>query len=56
MKEFWNSEMTAASWDALQELNKEYEFTLIGGWAVYLYMRLQKSKDIDIVVDYPVLR
>ncbi len=56
MTEFWNSEITRASWEKLQELNKEFEFTLIGGWAVYLYTKLQKSKDIDVVVDYPVLR
>ncbi len=56
MKEFWNSEITNASWVKLQEISKEFEFTLIGGWAVYLYTKLQKSKDIDIVIDYTVLR
>ncbi len=56
MTEFWNSEVTDTSWKKLQELRKEFEFTLIGGWAVYLYTKLQKSKDIDVVVDYPVLR
>ncbi len=56
MREFWNSEITGASWTKLLELSKEFEFTLIGGWAVYLYTKLQKSKDINIVVDYPMLR
>ncbi len=48
--EFWNSLLTEESWKKLQELNKKYEFTLIGGWAVYLWTKQQKSKDIDIVV------
>ena len=56
MREFWNSEITSASYTKLRELNKAYDFVLIGGWAVYLYTKLQKSRDIDIVVDYPVLR
>ena len=54
--EFWNSDITNASWDKLLELNKEIDFLLIGGWAVYLYTKLQKSKDIDIIVDYGALR
>jgi hypothetical protein len=56
MREFWNSEITDASFRKLQELNGEFDFVLIGGWAVYLYTKLQKSRDIDIVVDYPALR
>lgn len=52
MTEFWNSDITEASWQGLQELRKEIDFVLIGGWATYLYTRLQKSKDIDIVIDY----
>ena len=48
--EFWNSLLTEESWKTLQELNKKYKFTLIGGWAVYLWTKQQKSKDIDIVV------
>ena len=56
MAEFWNSDVTNASWERLLLLNKEIKFMLIGGWAVYLYTKLQKSKDIDIVVDYETLR
>lgn len=56
MNEFWNSDITEASWQGLQELKREIDFVLIGGWAVYLYSRLQKSKDIDVIVDYPTLR
>ena len=55
MTEFWNELLTKASWEKLQELSKEFEFTLIGGWAVFLWTGKHKSKDIDIVVDYDVL-
>lgn len=43
-------------WYRLRELNKEIEMVVIGGWAVYLYTKLSKSKDIDIVIDYGTLR
>ncbi len=56
MKEFWTDEATDASWEKLQELSKETDFVLIGGWAVYLYTKLQKSKDIDMIVDFNTLR
>ena len=54
--EFWNSQLTEKSWKLLQELKKKYEFVLIGGWAVYLWTKQQKSKDIDIVVDITELQ
>jgi len=47
--EFWNSLLTEKSWKILQDLRKEYNFILIGGWAVYLLTKQKKSKDIDIV-------
>ncbi len=50
--EFWNENLTLASWEKLQELSKKYKFVLIGGWAIYLWAGMQKSKDIDLVVDY----
>jgi hypothetical protein len=56
MTEFWNSDIIEASWQGLQELRREADFVLIGGWAIYLYTKLQKSKDIDIIVDYETLR
>ena len=49
-KEFWNSLLTEKSWEILQELRKNYDFILIGGWAVYLLTKQKKSKDIDIVI------
>jgi len=48
---FWNSLLTEESWKILQELKKSHNFILIGGWAVYMFTKQQKSKDIDIVVD-----
>ena len=47
--------MTQKSWQILTSIKKEFEFILIGGWAVYLYTQAQKSKDIDIVIDFSVL-
>lgn len=50
--EFWNSDVTNDSWKELLFLSTKYKFVLIGGWAVYMYTKLQKSRDIDMVVDY----
>ena len=50
--EFWNSDITDESWKKLLDLSKRYRFILIGGCAIYMYTKLQKSRDIDIVVDY----
>jgi len=52
---FWHGEIVERSWRTLQELKRRYDFTLIGGWAIYLYTRALKSKDIDIIVDFPIL-
>jgi len=54
--EFWNDEIIEKSWEKLIELKSEIGFVLIGGWAVYLYTKLYKSKDIDIIVDYDALK
>lgn len=54
--EFWNSLLTEKSWRVLLELKKKYNFILIGGWAVYLLAKQQKSKDIDIVVNIKELQ
>jgi len=49
--EFWNSLLTEKSWKILQELKKEkFRFIVIGGWALYLWTKQQKSKDIDILL------
>jgi len=54
--EFWPEILTKASWEKLISLKKEFKFILIGGWAAYLHTEMHKSKDIDIVVDYSVLK
>ena len=54
--EFWNSDITNESWKELLVLSTKYNFILIGGWAIYLYIKLQKSRDIDIVVDYDQIK
>jgi len=53
--EFWNELITNKSWDLLVKLNKKIDFVLIGGWAVYLWTKGMKSKDIDIIVSFDVL-
>lgn len=52
---FYHNLITKKSWDLLEDLAKEYEFILIGGWAVFLYTKALKSKDIDLVLEYPEL-
>ena len=56
MTEFWPELLTKASWEKLQKLKKEIkDFVVIGGWAVYLWTGMHKSKDIDIIVDFKTL-
>ncbi|MCX8189434.1 MAG: hypothetical protein N3F64_06950 [Nitrososphaeria archaeon] len=50
--EFWNEIVIDRSFKILQELRKDFDFILIGGWAVYFLTKAIKSKDIDIIVDY----
>lgn len=52
IKQYWHDNITDKSFQTLQKLKGEFKFVLIGGWAVYLYSKKMKSKDIDIVVDY----
>jgi hypothetical protein len=47
---YYRDTVTDKSWHTLQTLRQEYNFVLIGGWAVWLYTHQLKSKDIDIVV------
>ncbi len=48
---FWHDAITDKSFYTLQSLRKEFDFVVIGGWAVFLYAKTLKSKDIDIIVD-----
>jgi len=55
MAEFYHNLITDASFKLLQKIKKKFDFVLIGGWAVFLYTKALKSKDIDIIVDYDQL-
>lgn len=50
--EYYKNLITGKSFKILQDLKRRYDFILIGGWAVFLYTRALKSKDIDIIVEY----
>lgn len=52
---FWNDPIVERSESILFKLRRDYDFVLIGGWAVYLYTRALKSRDIDIIVDHATL-
>jgi hypothetical protein len=53
--QFWHDLVTKKSFDLLKELQKKFDFVLIGGWAVFLHTKNLKSKDLDLVCDYDVL-
>jgi len=53
--QYYHELITEKSYKFLQNLKRDYQFILIGGWAVYLYTRSLKSKDIDIIVNYDEL-
>lgn len=53
--DFYNDLITQKSWKTLQNLKRKIDFVLIGGWAVYLYTKALKSKDIDIILSYESL-
>jgi hypothetical protein len=44
-------EVLERSWRVLGELKGFADFVLIGGWAVYLWTRKLKSRDIDVYID-----
>lgn len=50
--DYYREIVTEKSWATLQAIAKEYVFVLIGGWAVWLWTKRLKSKDIDLVVDF----
>lgn len=53
--DFYHNLITEKSWSVLLNLRHEYNFILIGGWAVFLYTHGLKSKDIDMVIEYDAL-
>ena len=54
--QFWHDITTEKSWQILKGLRKTFHFVLIGGWAVWLYTKNLKSKDIDLICDYDELQ
>ncbi len=52
---FYHNIITQKSWGELTKLGKIADFVLIGGWAIYLYTKALKSKDIDILVEFDQL-
>ena len=54
--ELWNEAIVDKSWRMLQYLRRKYDFVLIGGWAIYLYTKSLKSKDIDFVTSISELK
>jgi len=55
MKGFYQQFITDKSFYILKQLKKDFDFVLIGGWAVYFYTDSLKSKDIDLIVDFSQL-
>jgi len=53
--EYYHDLITEKSFKILQNLKRKFKFILIGGWAIFLYTKALKSKDIDIIVDYDEL-
>lgn len=53
--QYYHDLVTEKSFEILKFLRRQYNFILIGGWAVFLYTNSLKSKDVDIVLDYEVL-
>jgi len=55
MPEFYHDLIIEKSFKILQDLRRKFDFILIGGWAIFLYTKALKSKDIDIIIDYDEL-
>jgi len=47
----WRDETVEKSWQVLNQLKNLADFVLIGGWAVYLWTRKLKSRDIDLCIN-----
>jgi len=52
---YYRDIVTEKSWETLQIIRRDYQFVLIGGWAVWIYTKQLKSKDIDLIVDLETL-
>lgn len=49
---YYHDEITQKSWEELKRIRSLLSFVLIGGWAVYLYTKGLKSKDIDVLLGF----
>lgn len=49
-RDYYNDAVTDTSISVLRTMSTTIDFVLIGGWAVNSYVKMQKSKDIDIVI------
>lgn len=52
---YYHDLVTEKSWEELVKLIKLAPCVLIGGWAVYLYTKALRSKDIDILINFDAL-
>jgi hypothetical protein len=50
VRKYYNDFETDRSVAVLDKLTSSADFVLIGGWAVHNYVKLQKSKDVDLVI------
>ncbi len=50
VRKYYNDFETDKSMELLKELSTAVDFVLIGGWAVNFYVKMQKSKDVDVVI------
>ncbi len=50
--QYWHDMLTEESWELLKKIKGKFGFILIGGWAVYLWAKKNKSRDVDIIVDF----
>lgn len=55
MNQFYQNIVTQKSWEQLQLIKKQFKCILIGGWAVYLFTKNLKSKDIDLIINFEAL-
>lgn len=55
MRQYYQDTITDESFVLLSKLNQQIDLLLIGGWAVWLYTKSLKSKDVDFIIDYSVL-
>ena len=56
MVKFYHELTTKKSFEILRELQKKFDFILIGGWAIFMYTEVLESKDIRIIIDFGELK